>query len=161
MNRILETPVKDRRIGMLIVLFGTFTPVYFMVYALINPPPPQSIFSKYIILTLMAVVVLHLFYGYKWARFIAAGMSLLIGLYTLGGVLSSSRDMIAFLFGLGSLLAILVGVLLIRSHSVNSFLTFQSSHRTSSAKRLIRFSWAILILHSLIVLSEDVRQLLT
>lgn len=161
MNQLLETPEKDRHVGKLIVLFGAFIPVYFIIYTLTTSPPSQSIVSRYIMVTVMLVVVLHLFYGYKWARFIVSGMSLVIGLVTLSGVFSSSGAVSDLLFGLGSFLAILVGILFFRSHNVNSFLTFQSSHRTSSAKRLIKFSWLLLILHSLIVLSEDVRRLLT
>jgi hypothetical protein len=153
MKKITVTPSGVKAI----FLFASLIPIYIAVYVTLGGDVFLSIFFT----VFLIVIVSHLYYGYKWAKYTVALISLAFAaaqFFILKMVFTDWRVLSLLLV---CVLLIINTLLLLRANAVSVFLSQQTDERTQKVLLLLKISrW---ILYALLVfgIAKDLLRLAT
>jgi len=138
-----------------ILIIASLIPLYMAGYSLLGRDVYLSIFFT----VLVVVMLLHLYYGYKWAKYTVACLSLIFAVAQFFMFKVVFTDLRALFFLLLCCLLIINTLLLLRSDAVTFFLMQQAAVRSRQVLLYLKISRWVLFAVIGVGLAKDLIQL--
>lgn len=149
------TKITITTAGIKAILFAaSLIPLFLAVYMGLTTNVLTVVLSSLFTITLL----LHLYYGYKWAKYAATFLSLLFAV-TQFFIFKFSISAQGLGFGFLCLLLIINSLLLLRSKAVADFLSKQFTERSKNALLFLKLTRWLLLVIVVIALAKDLIKL--
>ena len=146
--------------GRLIVFFVALVPAYFIIYSIFSASSKWSV-STLALCSSMITIMLHLFYGYVWAKWVTGSMSVVLGGFQVPVLVSHPLTTYSALVGSIGALVITSGLMLLLASPASAYLERRRTLRTSNVARLLTTVNVLTLSLILIEVAKDVHHLMS
>ena len=137
-----------------ILIIASLIPAYIAVYMTIASDVSINIFLA----AFLIVLVSHLYYGYKWAKYTVALLSIIFAVAQFFIARMVFTDWRVLLLLLACVLLIINTLFLLRANAVTVFLSQQADKRTKNVLLLLKISrWVLYVLLALSIAKDLMR----